>query len=122
CPSAGPRSATPNTRPSRVNVSTAGIVPPALPGPCRPVRGRLAVMSDERPYEATIEELYAEWANDLDEPHIEALLDESLHPRGPDMLFHIAAEIGVDSQDLVLEAGCRDGRHVVELVRRFGCR
>lgn len=79
-------------------------------------------MNDERPYQATIEELYAEWTAGLDDHPVEALLDESLHPRGPEMLFDIAAEFGVASSEVVLDAGCRDGRHVVELARRFACR
>ena len=78
-------------------------------------------MTDERPYEASIEELYAEWTAGLDDHRVEELLDQSLRPRGPDMLFDLAAEIGVSAHDVVLDAGCRDGRHVVELVRRFGC-
>jgi ubiquinone/menaquinone biosynthesis C-methylase UbiE len=38
------------------------------------------------------------------------------------MLFDIASEIGVAHDDVVLDAGCRDGRHMIELVNRFGCR
>lgn len=44
-------------------------------------------------------------------------LDESLNPRGPDMLFDLAAEHVVEGAT-VLDAGCRDGVHLVELVRR----
>jgi SAM-dependent methyltransferase len=79
-------------------------------------------MSDEGAHESTIEELYSTVAGELAEGRIQALLDESLGPRGPEMLFDLAAECGVGPSDLVLDAGCRDGRHVVELVRRFGCR
>jgi len=80
------------------------------------------LVTDEGPYESTIQELYAQWTAGLDDDRVEALLDRSLDPRGPEMLFDLAGEIGVTRDDVVLDAGCRDGRHVVELVRRFGCR
>lgn len=44
-------------------------------------------------------------------------LDESLNPRGPDMLFDLAAEY-IDEGVTVLDAGCRDGAHLIELARR----
>jgi ubiquinone/menaquinone biosynthesis C-methylase UbiE len=52
----------------------------------------------------------------------DALLDTSLQPRGPDALFDRAAELGVTSASRVLDVGCRDGRHLLELHHRFGCR
>ena len=45
-------------------------------------------------------------------------LDVSLDPLGPDSLFDIAGEFLADSQ-VVLDAGSRDGAHLIELVRRF---
>jgi ubiquinone/menaquinone biosynthesis C-methylase UbiE len=45
-------------------------------------------------------------------------LDVSLDPAGPDSLFDDAARY-VHSGDVVLDAGCRDGSQLVELVRRF---
>ena len=45
-------------------------------------------------------------------------LDVSLYPAGPDSLFDTAATY-VAAGDVVLDAGCRDGAHLVELVRRF---
>ena len=68
----------------------------------------------------SVQELYAQWA--VSDEHVGAALDESLAPRGPDWLFDLAAELGIQPQHLVLDAGCRDGRHSVELVRRFGSR
>jgi SAM-dependent methyltransferase len=79
-------------------------------------------MTDGGPHEATIQELYAAWSADPGDHRVQELLDQSLNPRGPEMLFDIAAEVGVGTDDVVLDAGCRDGRHVVELVKRFGCR
>jgi SAM-dependent methyltransferase len=79
-------------------------------------------VSDARPHQATVEELYAGYADGHSERRTEQLLDESLEPRGPDMLFDMAAELGLGADDLVLDAGCRDGRHMTELAKRFGCR
>lgn len=44
-------------------------------------------------------------------------LDQSLDPGGPDMLYEIAAA-HIDEDDRVLDAGCRDAAHLVELARR----
>jgi SAM-dependent methyltransferase len=45
-------------------------------------------------------------------------LDVSLDPAGPDSLFDAAAPY-VAAGQVVLDAGCRDGAHLIELVRRF---
>jgi SAM-dependent methyltransferase len=77
---------------------------------------------DERLLQPTVEDLYEQFAAGLTDGRTEALLDGSLEPRGPDMLFDMVAELGIGREDLVLDAGCRDGRHMAELVKRFGCR
>lgn len=46
-------------------------------------------------------------------------LDQSLSPSGPDELFEIAGAL-LSPGVAVLDAGCRDAAHLVELVRRFG--
>lgn len=46
------------------------------------------------------------------------LLDVSLNPAGPDSLFDLAEE-HVAAGQVVLDAGCRDAAHLIELVRRF---
>lgn len=48
-------------------------------------------------------------------------VEASLHPRSPEMLFDVAATAGIKHGDVALDAGCRDGRHMRELVDRFGC-
>ncbi|MDQ6695979.1 MAG: class I SAM-dependent methyltransferase [Actinomycetota bacterium] len=45
-------------------------------------------------------------------------LDGSLDPAGPDSLFDAAATHVIAGQ-VVLDAGCRDGAHLIELVRRL---
>ena len=54
------------------------------------------------------------------EEEIGALLDQSLHPRGPDMLFDIAGELGLRPGRRVLDVGSGDGRRLLELTQRFG--
>lgn len=46
-----------------------------------------------------------------------ARLDESLGPRSPDMLHDLAAD-HIAEHATVLDAGCRDAAHLVELARR----
>jgi SAM-dependent methyltransferase len=68
----------------------------------------------------TVEELYGElWAED---GAFVAELDRSLYPRPAESLYDIFGELGVARDDVVLDIGCRDAKHSVELVRRFGCR
>jgi SAM-dependent methyltransferase len=67
----------------------------------------------------TIAELYAGqgWPADGDE-----LLRRSLAPRSPDMLGDAPGWLGLDRDQLVLDAGCRDGSYAVALTQRYGCR
>src|SRR5712692_1602369 len=51
----------------------------------------------------SVQEMYAN--GPLTEGQVHALLDQSLHPRGPQMLFDLAAELGVGSGSLVLDVG-----------------
>lgn len=50
-----------------------------------------------------------------------AELDESLDPAGPDELLDLAGSF-LEPGDLVLDAGCRDGAHLIELTRRYDIR
>jgi len=38
------------------------------------------------------------------------------------MLFDLVRDLGIGPAHRALDVGCRDGRHVFELARRFGCR
>ena len=46
------------------------------------------------------------------------LLDQSLEPRGPDMLYDLAGEY-LEPGSKVLDAGCRDAAHLIRLVSRY---
>jgi SAM-dependent methyltransferase len=58
---------------------------------------------------------------ELEEAFGEAL-DESLGPRGPELLYDLVATLGLERGSFVVDAGCGDGRHAFELARRFGFR
>ena len=73
----------------------------------------------DRPPEATLEDVYGLGA--LSHGGVDELLDRSLVPRGPDMLYDLAGELGLQADHSILDAGCGDGRRGAELVRRFGC-
>jgi SAM-dependent methyltransferase len=49
------------------------------------------------------------------------LLDESMNPRGPDLLFDIAAEY-LSDRSRILDIGCRDAAQLIRLVQTHGCR
>jgi SAM-dependent methyltransferase len=49
------------------------------------------------------------------------LLDHTLDPRGPDTMLAAATEL-LTSTSLVLDVGCRDASHLIELVRASGAR
>jgi SAM-dependent methyltransferase len=46
-------------------------------------------------------------------------LDESLHPRGPDMLYDIVADLALAKGARVLDLGCGEGQHSLRLAERF---
>jgi ubiquinone/menaquinone biosynthesis C-methylase UbiE len=59
-------------------------------------------------------------AYDQVEDEFNRVLDESLLPRGPEMLFDMVAELELPPGAVVLDVGCGTGRHSYELARRFG--
>lgn len=54
------------------------------------------------------------------EPEFHAALEMSLNPNGPDALFDVVADFGIEPDAAVLDAGCGRGRQALELARRFG--
>src|SRR5437588_12223969 len=57
---------------------------------------------------------------DVIEEDFNHFLDESLEPRGPEMLFDLVEGLGLAPGATVLDLGCGRGRHSIELARRFG--
>jgi SAM-dependent methyltransferase len=66
-----------------------------------------------------VQKLYEVWAADSE---LRDALGQSLDPRGPDWLFQVFAELGPRPGDLVLDAGARDAKHAIRLVRAHGVR
>jgi SAM-dependent methyltransferase len=54
------------------------------------------------------------------EEEFSAALDESLHPRGPDLLFDLVARLNLPRGAVAVDVGCGEGRQAVTLHRRFG--
>lgn len=46
-------------------------------------------------------------------------LDQSLSPRGSEMLYDLVAELGLQPGAAAVDVGCGEGRHTIELARRF---
>jgi SAM-dependent methyltransferase len=64
-----------------------------------------------------------DWSYDvyprIEEPFLGAL-DESLGPRGPDVLYDVVGRIGLPRGAAVADVGCGEGRHTIPLAERFG--
>ena len=54
------------------------------------------------------------------EEAFQAALDESLNPRGPELLYETVGRLGLPEGANVLDLGCGEGKHSVELAERFG--
>jgi len=59
-------------------------------------------------------------AYDLIEEQFNQDLDRSLGPTGPDALFEYVAGMALPSGAVVVDVGCGEGKHAVELATRFG--
>ncbi|MEM7116664.1 MAG: methyltransferase domain-containing protein [Chloroflexota bacterium] len=71
------------------------------------------------PIELSIEEMY-----DIDYEAYDDLmgvLDKSLNPRSPELLYEKFQALGPTSESLVLDLGCRHAVQACELHKRFGC-
>jgi ubiquinone/menaquinone biosynthesis C-methylase UbiE len=66
----------------------------------------------------TVEEVYGSAL--AEEDAFEAALDESLGPRGFDLLAELVAELGLPPGSAALDVGAREGYFCIELARRFG--
>jgi SAM-dependent methyltransferase len=66
----------------------------------------------------TVEEVYG--TASAEEEAFQAALDQSLAPRGFDLLFELVAELGLPPGSAALDVGAREGHFCIELARRFG--
>lgn len=69
------------------------------------------------PIALSIEEIY-----DGSDEGYEVVLDQSLNPRSPDVLYEKFNALGPTPASSVLDIGCRDAVQACELHHRFGCR
>jgi ubiquinone/menaquinone biosynthesis C-methylase UbiE len=87
------------------------------PSPSRP--SRIADVID--PTKSPLEQSYDDY--ERIEEEFEDLLDESLQPRaGLEVLFEVVASLKLPAGASVLDLGCGNGEHSLELARRFGLR
>lgn len=68
---------------------------------------------------AALEQMYGD--DGMPDEQFDAIIGQSLHPRGADMLFDTAAALGLHRDWRVLDIGCRDAHYALALARRFGC-
>src|SRR2546430_12287158 len=54
------------------------------------------------------------------EEQFQAALEESLHPRGPELLYDLVRGFGLAAGSRVIDVGCGEGRHSTRLAERFG--
>jgi ubiquinone/menaquinone biosynthesis C-methylase UbiE len=76
-------------------------------------------LEDERVSEAEAR-MRGHDAYDLIEDEFNQDLDRSLGPTGPDGLFGRVADMALPSGAVVVDVGCGEGEHAVELATRFG--
>jgi ubiquinone/menaquinone biosynthesis C-methylase UbiE len=75
----------------------------------------------DTPAQQAIRSIDDVYGDAFDDQEVEAVLDESLSPRGLNqLLFDLVAETGLPPGSTVLDIGAREGRYSFELSRRFG--
>jgi SAM-dependent methyltransferase len=54
------------------------------------------------------------------EDEFNGILDESLRPRDPDMLYELVASVALEPGSVAIDLGCGSGYYSLQLARRFG--
>lgn len=78
------------------------------------------MMSNPQNLDRVLNQLYGDIG--MSDEALEARLERSLGPRGPDILYQALGALGLDQGHTLLDVGCRDAAHTCELARRYGCR
>jgi len=78
------------------------------------------MLSQMKPIDPSILESYDTYPRI--EEAFQAALDESLNPRGPELLYEIVGNLGLPTKADALDLGCGEGRFSIELAKRFGFR
>ena len=53
------------------------------------------------------------------EEEFQAVLDGSLEPRGPEMLYDLVSSLGLSPGAVAVDVGCGEGTHALQLAERF---
>ncbi len=56
---------------------------------------------------------------DVIEEDFNQFLDQTLEPRGPELLYDLVADLPPEHRTSILDLGCGGGRHSIELAKRF---
>lgn len=67
----------------------------------------------------SVEEMYSNAA--LSSDALDAIFNESLHPRASTMLYEKMGKLGLAETHWLLDVGCRDAKHTATLVQQYGC-
>lgn len=73
-------------------------------------------------WRARVDAAYGDAVERSYEDGLLAVLDEPGPVRGPDLMLDLLDRVGPGPGDVLLDVGSRDGRHLVELHGRYGCR
>ncbi len=76
-------------------------------------------MSPPTPPVISVEEMYSDPL--LSKDQLNAIFNQSLHPRPSTMLYDKMGDLGLGESHWLLDVGCRDAKHTVALIERYGC-
>lgn len=69
-------------------------------------------------HQFSLEQFYAEYPRI--EAEFQAALDISIKPRGPELLYDLVRDLGMPPGATVIDVGCGEGQHTIQLAERFG--
>ncbi len=93
-------------------------LPPSSP-PTEPILPQVSSIPTPTPPALSVEEIYHN--AQLTEAELAAIFDESLYPRPASMLYSKMGKLGLGESHWLLDIGCRDAQHTMQLVQRYRC-